>query len=431
MLVSRVQVSRKRVRVGRKRNLKKGAVFVPRRIYRSVQLLTMQYIDLVQLRKRLRRRARREKRRVLRLNKNITRDLRTIELKYMHLLPRKNNEHKEDKAANQGKDVSNASITSQAHSGIKRHKRRLRRIRKRVRRRERAVKKSIRAYARANKKNVRTMSKIKYLIRYIRERVQDTYGTDTPYATGNLLLTEYLLHKFLNLCMRDGKKQAVVKQFIKAIKYLKHEYKVHPVAIFRHVLLDNEQLFDYRIARVGRHKTIVVPSILEGEQRILRPLRMLLDTVRNARFDSDSILEDEEESSDLGGESSKRAKHAAPDVHVKKNEAIGEDADTDKNGEKLMKMPFYMHLAHTMLYYAKNKHIMQEKSLELTQIAHDNKRNIRRIVPVRTKKRGEKYSRNGLLWSWSKTRTFGGVESHYHKRALKPVPLRLGRRLQK
>lgn len=84
-----------------------------------------------------------------------------------------------------------------------------------------------------------------------------------------------------------------------------------------------------------------------------------------------------------------------------------------------------------MLYYVQNPQILQEKSLELTRIAHDNKRNIVNTMPLRIKKRGEKYSRNGLLWSWSKSRTYGGIETHYHKRALKPVPLHLGKRLLK
>lgn len=94
--------------------------------------------------------------------------------------------------------------------------------------------------------------------------------------------------------MHDGRKQVVLRQFIKALKYIKSKYKVHPNAIIRYVLLSNEQFFDYRIVRVGRHKTIIVPSFVEGHHRLLKPLRMILDTVRDAVIDSEFILEEEE-----------------------------------------------------------------------------------------------------------------------------------------
>lgn len=433
---NRAQVMRKRGRFSKRKDIKKGALFVPRRIYRSVRLLTLQYTDLVQLRARLRRRARRGERRVLRLNKKIKRAHLEIEKKFQHLLPKKRKDAQNAKEPNNTVDVTLEGQVERTHSKrkIKLEMRKFRRIRKRLHKRVRAVKKINRAHKRTTKKAVRTMSNIRYLVRYIRERIQETYGKETPYATGNLLSTEYLLHKFLNLCMRDGKKYAVVQQFIKAIKYLKQEYKVHPIAIFRHVLLDNEQLFDYRVVRMGRHKTIVVPIILEGEQRILKPLRFILDTVRNARTVSDTVLEEEDNDADdvAKAKSSQTTEKKKKVGGSAEGETENENAAKSKeSGEKLRKMPFYMHLAHTMLYFVKNESIMQEKSLEITQIAHDNKRNISRIMPVRKKKRGERYSRNGLLWRWSKTRTYGGIESHYYKRALRPVPLRLADRLYK
>lgn len=417
---------------------KKCAVFVPRRIYRSVLLLTQQYIDLVLLRKRLRRRARRAERRVLRLNKKITRDIRTIKAKYAHLRSKSRTKRKAN-AAKLRNDTDEAAVSIDSVALLRNRKskralRRYRKIRKRVRRRVRAVRRTNRVRKRLKKKVVRTRSNIKYFIRYIRDSIEKTYSTETPYSTGNLLLTEYLMHKFLNLCMRDGKKYIMVKQFIKAIRFLKQAYKVHPVAIFRKALLDNVQYFDYRIVRVGRHKTIVVPRILEGNQRILKPLRYILDTLHNARVEVDSILAVAKKEEGNNEADTKKDNQIEEDSDVsltKKKKRKGDPAENVDSNDNLDQMPFYMHIAHTMLYFAKNAHIMPERSLEMTQIAHDNKRNIQRIVPIRVKKRGERYSRNGLLWNWSKTRTYGGADKRYKKRALKPVPLRLGNRLQK
>lgn len=434
-------VTLKKGRYLRKKNRKKSAVFVHRRIYRSVQLLTQQYIELVELRKRLRRRARRAERRVLRLNKKITRDLRTMEVKYAHLRYRK--KKKSNEAKLQKNKVSSESEVMRTSRKGRREMRKYRMIRKRVNRRARRVRRINKARKRTKRNALRTMSKIKYFIRYVRERIENKHGAVTSYATGNLLLTEHLLKKFLNLFMRDGKKHVIVKQFIKAVKYLKNEYKVHPVATFKRALIHEERLFfDYRVVRVGRHKTLIVPRILEGEQRILKPLRIILDTVRNASIELDSVLEvvgkdnvenvaDGKEDAVMkeGGTTAKNNKKLRPLAMGERG--VADTAHSNKGSDNVNDMHFYKHLAHTMLYFVKNPDIMPEKILELTQIAHDNKRNISRIVPMRIKKRGVRYSRNGLLWSWSKTRTYGGVESHYYKRALKPVPVRLGRRLYK
>lgn len=436
-------VTLKKGRYIRKKNRKKSAVFVHRRIYRSVLLLTQQYIELVQLRKRLRRRARRAKRRVLRLNKKITRDLRTMEVKYAHLRYRKKKKSNDAKLQKNKEVISSESEVMRTRRKRRREMRKYRMIRKRVNRRARRMRRINKARKRTKRNALRTMSKIKYFIRYVRERIENKHGAETSYATGNLLLTEHLLKKFLNLFMRDGKKHVIVKQFIKAVRYLKNEFKVHPVATFKRALIHDERLFfDYRVVRVGRHKTLIVPRILEGEQRILKPLRIIMDTVRNASIESDSILADvdKEKVEDVadgkedavireGGITAKNNKKLR--ASAMRERGVADTAHNKKGSDHVNDTHFYKHLAHTMLYFVKNPDILPEKILELTQIAHDNKRNISRIVPMRIKKRGVRYSRNGLLWNWSKTRTYGGVESHYYKRALKPVPVRLGRRLYK
>ena len=107
------------------------------------------------------------------------------------------------------------------------------------------------------------------------------------------------------------------------------------------------------------------------------------------------------------------------------------DKSLDVKREKKKKIAiFYASCIYYVILY-KNPHIFQEKSLEFTRIAHENKRHIVNTMAIRIRKRGEKYSKHSLLWNWSKSRSYSGIETHYYKRALKPVPLHLSKRLLK
>jgi ribosomal protein S7 len=254
-----------------KNRQRKRFKFMPRRILRSTQLLTLQYVNFAFFRKRLRRKAKRARSRVLRYNAKVK--SRFFKLKKLQ---------------------KSKPVEIEAPKKLRRFKKKLRRLKKKYKFSVRILRKNQRIVKRTGIRLLRTMSKIKNIVRYVQNQVRDKYSVQTSYAMGYILFNEYVFNKLINLCMHDGRKQVVLRQFIKALKYIKSKYKVHPNAIIRYVLLSNEQFFDYRIVRVGRHKTIIVPSFVEGHHRLLKPLRMILDTVRDAVIDSEFILEEEE-----------------------------------------------------------------------------------------------------------------------------------------
>lgn len=375
-----------------KHRQKKYFNLISRRKCRSAQLLVLQYIHLAKFRNFLRRKSKRARRRIVRYYAKMTSSFRKWK-KLKKSMP----------------------MEVETSKKVRRYKKRLRQYKKKYKFYMRKLRKNRRIVKRTKKKLWKTMSEIKYIVRYIQNQVRNVLSVQTSYAMGYMLFTDFVFNKFINLCMRDGRKHVVIRQVIKALKFLKRTYKVNPIAIVRHVILSHEQFFDYRIVRVGRHKTIIVPSFVEGNLRMLKPLRMILDTVRNSMLDSELLLEVEEKNTE------KEKK-----ITDKKDKSL--DVKREKKKKKL---PFFMHLAYTMLYYIKNPHIFQEKSLEFTRIAHENKRNIVNTMAIRIRKRGEKYSKHSLLWNWSKSRSYSGIETHYYKRALKPVPLHLSKRLLK
>ena len=192
------------------------------------------------------------------------------------------------------------------------------------------------------------------------------------------LLILYLINLLIYVC--DGRKHVVI-YVIKALKFLKRTYKVNPIAIVRHVILSHEQFFDYRIVRVGRHKTIIVPSFVEGNLRMLKPLRMILDTVRNSMLDSELLLEAEEK-------------------NTEKEKKITDKKDKSLDVKREKKSAIFVILHILVILY--KIHFFREKSFNYVSPMR-----ISVILSIlwRTYKRSEN-SKHSLLWNWSKSRSY-------------------------
>ena len=135
-------------------------------------------------------------------------------------------------------------VEIEAPKKLRRFKKKLRRLKKKYKFSVRILRKNQRIVKRTGIRLLRTMSKIKNIVRYVQNQVRDKYSVQTSYAMGYILFNEYFFNKLINLCMHDGRKQVVLRQFIKA-KYIKYKCTN---AIIRYVLLVMSSS-DYRIVR--------------------------------------------------------------------------------------------------------------------------------------------------------------------------------------
>src|SRR5690606_17270838 len=115
--------------------------FMPRRILRSTQLLTLQYVNFAFFRKRLRRKAKRARSRVLRYNAKVK--SRFFKLKKLQ---------------------KSKPVEIEAPKKLRRFKKKLRRLKKKYKFSVRILRKNQRIVKRTGIRLLRTMSKIKNIV---------------------------------------------------------------------------------------------------------------------------------------------------------------------------------------------------------------------------------------------------------------------------
>lgn len=151
-----------------KNRQRKRFKFMPRRILRSTQLLTLQYVNFAFFRKRLRRKAKRARSRVLRYNAKVK--SRFFKLKKLQ---------------------KSKPVEIEAPKKLRRFKKKLRRLKKKYKFSVRILRKNQRIVKRTGIRLLRTMSKIKNIVRYVQNQVRDKYSVQTSYAMGYILFNEY------------------------------------------------------------------------------------------------------------------------------------------------------------------------------------------------------------------------------------------------
>jgi len=91
-----------------------------------------------------------------------------------------------------------------------------------------------------------------------------------------ILYNDFLIKKFVNCLIKDGKKFFAYKTFEYAICFLKKKIHRHPLFFLRYFLHLSEQCFDYKEVRAKRTNKVlfIIPKCIEGNARWLIPLKI-------------------------------------------------------------------------------------------------------------------------------------------------------------
>lgn len=93
---------------------------------------------------------------------------------------------------------------------------------------------------------------------------------------GEVLYNDFLISKFVNFLIKDGKKYLAYRNFEYAISFLKQITFGHPLFYLRYYFYLNEQLFDYKeiISKRTKKRLFIIPKFVEGRSRWLKPLKL-------------------------------------------------------------------------------------------------------------------------------------------------------------
>lgn len=91
-----------------------------------------------------------------------------------------------------------------------------------------------------------------------------------------ILYNDFLIKKFVNFLIKDGKKYLAYKNFELALSILKQITHQHPLFFLRYNFYLNEQFFDYKniISKKSKKIIFVFPKFVEGKARWLKPLKL-------------------------------------------------------------------------------------------------------------------------------------------------------------
>jgi hypothetical protein len=92
-----------------------------------------------------------------------------------------------------------------------------------------------------------------------------------------IIMSNYLVLKMINVFMRHGKKYFAFSSFLKAMFFLRRRGILDPISDLCRVLYENEAFFDYKwIIPFSKKKSpFQLTRIIEGKSRWLLPLRFL------------------------------------------------------------------------------------------------------------------------------------------------------------
>ena len=203
----------------------------------------------------------------------------------------------------------------------------------------------------------------------------------SSYLFSEIILSDFLIKKFINKLMRDGKKYLIYHNFEKSIIFLKQNYKINGLDLIRFLFNQYPFFCTYKIKYIGKHrKKIVEPILLEPKQQYIKLVEFIIKRYK--------ILK-----------------------------------DTYKT------LPFYKQLSLTFLYLLYNPKIMTNKIRHTSEVVFQNRFRIKKIIPL-TKKPYLSFTRlrKSTRFNWSRQRFYSSADNRPNRLAFNYTPIKLKKR---